>query len=123
MLALDQTGKGIILAEQEGGSNFIDVDSNLGGPNFPEPEAVMDQSGLEYLADIFDYSIQPQSVDVESLQQQLDADQEVQNQKMRDAVQTYSGFTEYLLEEGHRFVAREYAFCDLDGDGAEEMII
>lgn len=123
LLALNQKGAGIILAEQENGSIYIDADSNFGGPNFPEPESVMNQSGLERLADLFDYSIQPQSVDAPDLQSKLDAEQEAHEQKMRDMVQTYGGFTEYLLEEGHRFTTREYTFCDLDGDGTEEMMI
>lgn len=123
LLALNQKGAGIILAGQENGSIYIDVDSNFGGPNFPEPEAVMNRNGLERLADLFDYSIQPKSVDAAALQSELDDEREAQVQKMRDAVQTYGGFTEYLLEEGHRFTTQEYAFCDLDGDGIEEMMI
>lgn len=83
----------------------------------------MNRSGLERLADLFDYSIQPKSVDAAALQSELDDEREAQVQKMRDAVQTYGGFTEYLLEEGHRFTTQEYAFCDLDGDGIEEMMI
>ena len=42
---------------------------------------------------------------------------------MRDSVKTYAGFTEYLLEEGPRFTKQEYAFCDLNGDGTEDMIL
>lgn len=122
-LALNQQGAGIILAELESGSIYMDVDSNLGGPNFPEPETVMDENGLERLADLFDYSIQPQSVDAAALESTLDAEREAQEQKMRDSVKTYAGFTEYLLEEGPRFTKQEYAFCDLNGDGTEDMIL
>ncbi len=123
LLALDRKGRGIVLAEREDAMIYLDVDSNFGGPNFPNPEDVMDREGLERLADAFDYSIIPQPVNPEVLQPRLDADQKTYNERMQDAVTTYAGFTEFLLENAHMIPTRHYAFHDLDGDGTEEMIL
>ncbi len=123
LLALNQKGRGIILAEREDAMIYIDVDSNFGGPNFPDPEDVIDRVGLEKLADAFDYSIQPQDVDLATLQPKLDADQKASDERMKAVETTYAGFTEFLLENAHYIPTRHYAFCDLDGDGAEEMLL
>ncbi len=123
LLALDRKGRGIVLAEREDAMIYLDVNSNFWGPNFPDPEDVMDREGLELLADAFDYSITPQPVDLESLQSKLDADQKASEERMQEAVITYAGFTEFLLENAHSIPTWHYALCDLDGDGAEEMII
>ncbi len=123
LLALNQKGQGIILAEREDSVIYLLVNSNFWGPNFPDPEDVIDWTGLEKLADAFDYSIQPQPVDMEVLQPKLDADQKAYDERMQEAVTTYAGFTEFLLENAHYIPTRHYAFYDLDGDGAEEMLL
>ncbi len=123
LLALNQKGKGIILAERQDSMIYLDVDSNFWGPNFPDPENVIDRAGLQRLADAFDYSIKPKSVDLVVLQPKLDADQKASDERMQAAVTTYAGFTEFLLEKAHSIPTWHYALYDLDGDGAEEMII
>ncbi len=123
LLALNQKGRGIILAEREDAMIYLDVDSNFWGPNFPDPEDVMDREGLERLADVFDYSIQPQPADLSTLQPKLDADQKADDERMQAVVTTYAGFTEFLLENAHYIPTRHYAFYDLDGDGTEELIL
>ncbi len=123
LLALNQKGKGIILAEREDAMIYLEADSNLTGPNFPKPEEVMDQKGLEQLADAFDYSITPNAVDVETLQPKLNADYAADQQRMLDSIATYGGFTDYLLENAHTFPRWYYSFYDLDGDGSDEMLL
>ncbi len=123
LLALDRKGRGLVLAEREDAMIYLDIDSNFWGPNFPDPEDVMDRAGLEQLADAFDYSITPQPVDLETLKSKLDADQKAYDERMQAAVTTYAGFTEFLLEKAHSLPTWHYALYDLDGDGAEEMIV
>lgn len=123
LLALNQKGKGLILAEREDAMIWIDVDSNFTGSNFPKPEEVISQEGFQKLADAFDYSIKPQAVDAAAVQAKLDADYEAYEQKMRDEVKTYAGFTDYILENGHRYAKWDYILRDLDGDGTKEMVI
>ncbi len=123
LLALNQKGRGMILVEREDAMIYIDVNSNHWGPNFPDPEDVINREGLERIADVFDYSIQPQTADLSTLQPKLDADQKAYVERMQAAVTTYAGFTEFLLENAHHIPTRHYAFHDLDGDGAEEMIL
>lgn len=123
LLALNQKGKGLILAERKDAMIWIDVDSNAIGPNFPKPEDVISQEGFQQLADAFDYSIQPKVVDAAAVQAKLDADYEANWQEMLDSVATYAGFTDYVLENGHRYAKWDYILRDLDGDGTEEMVI
>ncbi len=123
LLALDRKGRGIVLAEREDAMIYLNVNSNFWGPNFPDPEDVIDRAGLEMLADAFDYSISPQPVDISTLQPKLDAEWEVHNQELRDSVTTYAGFTDFLIENAHLIPTRQYAYYDLDGDGSEELLL
>lgn len=123
LLALNRKGEGLILAERKDAMIWIDVDSNMIGPNFPKPEEVIDQKGFEQLADAFDYSIKPKAVDAEGLRAKLDAEYEAQMQKMRDEIKTYAGFTDYLLKNGHLYSKWDYTLLDLDGDGTKEMVL
>lgn len=123
LLAQSDKGQGLIIAEQENAVLVLAVDCNLAVGNYPTPEEIMTKEELELVADVFDYSIQPEILDWEAAAKRLaesDAAYEAENAYVEE---TYGSFAEVLME---RFYVpdedAQYAFFDLTGDGEEEFL-
>jgi len=76
LLALNHTGHGLILAEQETASIVISVSGNFSGSLYPDAEEVLKKEELEMIADAFDYAVSPKTVDLESVTRKLEETEE-----------------------------------------------
>ncbi len=125
LLALrDDGGDGYIITEQEDAYITINVSIHLRRfqiAGMTESRA-MTAPVLEEIADLFDYSIQPQAVDSASLQAKLNEleAQEREENAARYHTESYSDFADYLVQKK---LSGFYAFYDLDGDSREEMLV
>lgn len=94
-------------------------------------EQMMTREALEAFADIFDFSYVPQSVsdeDWEAVQERLTHQGEAYEEKEQEALksiggESYAGRVQYLLDNAPRPELLNYALLDIDGDGAEELLI
>ncbi len=116
-------GDGYIITEQADAYITINVSIHLRRfqiTGMAESRA-MTAPVLEEIADLFDYSIQPQAVDSASLQAKLNEleAQEREENAARYHTESYSDFADYLVQKK---LSGFYAFYDLDGDGREEML-
>ena len=117
-------GAAFIVAEQE--NAYIVVEFRISTQKF-EIEGVdrghtLTKEFVEKIADFFDYTIQPQPVDADTLEPELArAEAEKQEEKAQlYQKETYADFAGWLKE--HHY-GDSYTFYDLDGDGKEEMLI
>lgn len=116
----------------DNGSAFITI--NIRNPRVGDVvhgEQMMSWETLEAFADTFDFSFEPQPVndeDWEAMQDQLIYNAEAYGQKQEEALksigcESYAGRVQYLLENASRPEMLGYALLDIDGDGAEELLI
>lgn len=117
-------GVAFIVAEQK--SAYIVVEFRISTRTFKiegvDRGHTLTKEFVEKIADFFDYTIQPQPVDADTLEPEL---ARVEAQKREEKAQlyqkeTYADFAGWLKE--HHY-GDSYAFYDLDGDGKEEMLI
>ncbi len=95
-------------------------------------EERMDKTVIEALAKVFDFSFHPQPVDVKAAEkryEELSAELEVQRREnetnWREDIgkESYDARVQVLLENSKLVHKLGYVFSDLDGDGAEELLI
>lgn len=148
LLALGQRGDSYIFAEKAEAYLVVSVD----GPVYKylsEDTRLPTKAVIERIADSFDYSVTPKAVDgallnweIDKAQTRLDEEREAasaarayseaQYATFRDWVLAryknfdgsgYSDFYDYTLYPQRNPGERYYTFYDVDGDGAEELLI
>lgn len=117
-------GAAFIVAEQE--NAYIVVEFRISTRTFKiegvDRGHTLTKEFVEKIADFFDYSIQPQPVDADTLEAELaraEAQKREENAQLYQK-ETYADFAGWLRE--HHY-GDSYTFYDLDGDGKEEMLI
>ena len=124
LLALSDRGEGLVIAEKEDAVLVLAVYGNFSGSNFPAADEVMTKEQLELVADVFDYSIQPEILDWEAVAKRLaesDAAYEAANAYVE---KTYGSFRDLVMEKyTSPNETAQYAFYDLNGDGEEDFLI
>lgn len=124
LLALSNKGQGYIIAEQENAMIIISIDGNRSNSAYPDASEVITKEELEDISDLFDYSIQPQEVDRDAVQAQLDEAEAAYQAEHAYVPETYGSFTDYL-EKTYRRPDEDlqYTFYDMTGDGEEELLL
>ena len=94
-------------------------------------EQMMTREAMEAFADTFDFSYVPQPLsddEWEAVQEQQTPRVEAYEAKKGEALksiggESYAGRVQYLLDNAPRPELLNYALLDIDGDGAEELLI
>ena len=124
LLALSSKGHGYIVAELSDAMLILSVDGNFSGSAYPAAEEIMTKGQLEMVADVFDYSIQPQILDREAVMEKLAESDAAHDAETAYEPETYTNFSEVLIS---RYVLpnnrAQYTFFDLTGDGVEELLL
>ena len=124
LLARSSKGHGIIIAETETAMINISISGNFSGSSYPQEDEIISREDLERIADVFNYSIKPQTVDLTAVETAL-AEAEAAHQ----AENTYvpSTFTDFgdFLKKNYRIYDEnlQYTFYDLTGDGEDDLLI
>lgn len=124
LLALSSKGHGYIVAELSDAMLILSVDGNFSGSAYPAAEEIMTKGQLEMVADVFDYSIQPQILDREAVMERLAESDAAHDAETAYKPETYTNFSEVLknLYTTQDNIA-QYAFYDLTGDGVAELLL
>ena len=124
LLALSDKGSAYIIAETEEAMLIVHLDGNFSGSDYPSENEILTQAELESLADLFDYSIQPQAANIAVLEKKLAEAEDAYQEAHTYESETYSSYSEYLKK---MFVVPDndlqYTFQDLDNDGIKELLI
>lgn len=107
-------------------SIYVDPVTMVAGKEVP-----LTESALEQLSELFSFSINPTSVNMEQVEQlkaKALADYEAERallveERESKYAEGYKEFVEYRLETTHRPENLVYALFDVNGDGTDEMII
>lgn len=124
LLALSNKGRSYIIAEPENAILILNFDGNFSNSAYPKPEEILTKQQLEALADLFDYSMEPKTVDRAVVEARLAEAEEAYQAEHAYVPETYGSFSEYLkksyyLPENDL----QYTFYDLTGDGENELLI
>ena len=124
LLALDHEGNCYIIADLSEAVMVLLVDGNFSGSAYPTAEEIMTKEQLEMVADVFDYSIQPQILDREAVMEKLAESDAAHDAETAYEPETYANFSEVLISRydipNHM---AQYTFFDLTGDGVEELLL
>lgn len=124
LLALDHKGNCYIIADLSEAVMVLLVDGNFSGSAYPTAEEIMTKEQLEMVADVFDYSIQPQILDREAVMEKLAESDAAHDAETAYEPETYANFSEVLISRydipNHM---AQYTFFDLTGDGVEELLL
>lgn len=124
LLALNKKGNGLIIAEPENAMLIYSIDGNFSRSAYPTAEEVMTKAELELAADALNYAIQPQILDRDGVWAKLEASNKAHEAENAYVPIVYGSFTEGL--KSRYTVPTElarYAFYDLTGDGAEDLLL
>ncbi len=112
LLVLDNR-KGTILAEKEGADIAILLDFVT--DTFLDGDTVLPtKEALEAFADLFDYSVKPQKIDVSLIPPEQIPVYEPP---------TFDGYADYVNSHYTQPQYRQYAFYDVDGNGVEDLLV
>jgi len=124
LLALNNKGYGIVIAELENAMMILSVDGNYSSSAYPTDEEIMTREELETAASLFDYTIRPQILDRTPVAQQLEESNKTHEAENAYVPETYGSFADVLIA---RYPTpneiAQYTFFDLTGDGKEEFLI
>lgn len=124
LLARNNKGRAYIIAEPENAMLVHSIDGNFAMGNYPTEEEIITREQLERAADVFDYSIQPQLMDIESVKQKIAEAEEAHYAAQAYVPETYGSFGEYV--KSNYFIYDDdlqYLFYDMTGDGEPELLI
>ena len=124
LLCLSSKGRSYIIAEPENAMLILTFDGNFSNSAYPKPEEILTKQQLEALADLFDYSMEPEIVDRAVVEARLAEAEEAYQAEHAYVPETYGSFSEYLKKS--YYIPEndlQYTFYDLTGDGAEELLI
>lgn len=122
LLALDHTGRGLIVAPKEETVLTYAITGNRSGSEYPDADDVIGKDALEELADQFDYNIHPNIPDAAVLKQALmDADKAHEEALAR--ARQCGDLGEYLQSNIMRFRDWYYVFYDFYGDGNDTILL
>lgn len=124
LLALGSKGQAYIIAERNNAMKIVSIEGNFSGSAYPSSDEIITKEQLEKVADVFDYSIQPGSIDRAAVQAKLDA-AEAEHQAANTFVEpVYSGFADYVKRNYLRLDDKfQYTYYDITGDGEKELLI
>ena len=124
LLAVGNKGNCYIFAEQKNAMLIVRIDGNLSGSLYPGEDEILTRSQLEAIAELFDYSIQPQSADMDVVKQRMDEADAAYWEVPEYEPAKYGSFSDYIKG---RFTLPDndlqYTFLDIIGDEQEELLI
>lgn len=124
LLALSNKGSAYIIAEPENAMLILHFDGNFSGSAYPEADEIITKEQLEAVADLFDYSIDPNSIDRNIVEARLAEEEADYQAEHAYTPETYGSFTEYLTKMYTLpYQNLQYTFYDLTGDGEKELLI
>ena len=124
LLAVGNKGNCYIFAEQKDAMLIVRIDGNLSGSLYPGEDEILTRSQLEAIAELFDYSIQPQSADMDVVKQKMDEADAAYWEEPEYEPTKYGSFSECIVNL-YTLPNKEllYTFYDITGDGVEELLI
>ena len=124
LLARNKKGTAYIIAEPENAMLVYSIDGNFAMGNYPTEDEIITKEQLELAADVFDYSIQPQLMDIESVKQKIAEAEEAHYAAQAYVPETYGSFGEYIKSNYLIYDDDlQYLFYDMTGDGEPELLI
>ena len=124
LLARNKKGTAYIIAEPENAMLVYSIDGNFAMGNYPTEDEIITKEQLQLAADVFDYSIQPQMMDIEYVKQKIAEAEEAHYAAQAYVPETYGSFGEYI--KSNYFIYDDdlqYLFYDMTGDGEPELLI
>ena len=102
--------------------------NNVRAGDIAEGEQILTRKGMEAVAEVIDFKVDPQEVDVEAAQARYDALSErlAQEREERAKVLENFGYKERIIqvaEQGYDSINAVYALLDIDGNGVEELLL
>ena len=124
LLALSNKGNAYVIAETENAMLILSFDGNFSGSSYPQADEIITKEQLEAIADLFDYSIEPKSVDRDIVESRLAESEKAYQAEHVYTPETYGSFTDYLTKMYTLpYKDLQYTFYDLTGDGEKELLI
>ena len=124
LLARSKKGSAYIIAELENAMLVYSIDGNFARGNYPTEEEIITKEQLELAADVFDYSIQPQLMDIDAVKQKIAEAEEAHYAAQAYVPETYGSFGEYIKSNYYIYDDDlQYLFYDMTGDGEAELLI
>jgi len=124
LLALSNKGNAYVIAETENAMLILSFDGNFSGSSYPQADEIITKEQLEAIADLFDYSIEPKSVDRDIVESRLAESEEAYQAEHVYTPETYGSFADYLTKMYTLpYKDLQYTFYDLTGDGEKELLI
>ncbi len=124
LLASGEKGNCYIIAEQKEAMLIVHVYGNLSGSNYPAADEILTKAQLEAIADLFDYSIQPQAADMDVVKQRMEEADDAYWNVPAYAPVKYGSFSDYIKNQ-YTILDEDllYTFYDITGDGEEDLLI
>lgn len=124
LLALSNKGQGYIIGELGNGMAYIFIDGNRSRSAYPGKNEIISREELERMADLFDYSMEPEEIDRAVIEARLQESEEAYRAENTYVPEVYGSFSEYLKNRIYRNNPKQqYTFYDLTGDGTEELLL
>lgn len=102
--------------------------NNVRAGDIAEGAQMLTREGMEAAAEVIDFKVDPQQVDVEAAQARYDAASErlAQERAEREKALQNNGYRERIIqlaENGYDPINAVYALLDIDGNGIEELLL
>lgn len=102
--------------------------NNVRAGDIAEGEQMLSREGMEAVAEVIDFKVKPQEVDVAAAQARYDAlgERLAQERAEREKALQNSGYKERIIqvaEHGYDPISAVYAVKDIDGNGIEELLV